>query len=134
MQEPEPDEGSGGVGMSKSLLRVVDGYVNEVMTNFKKEVDEELDDLRRDMNREFDKRITREETLDRFKRLEDAYKIQFNENQGLIATVQQDMDQIFSKFRISSQEMLVINKSFTSSLKQQKGEVAELKEQAKLTS
>ena len=78
--------------MSKSLLRVVDGYVNEVMTSFKKDVDEELDDLKRDMKREFDKRITREETLDRFKKLEDAYKIQFNENQGLIATVQQDMD------------------------------------------
>ena len=119
--------------MSKSLLRVVDGYVNEVMTSFKKEVDEELDDIKRDMKREFDKRITREETLDRFKKLEDAYKIQFNENQGLIATVQQDMDQIFSKFRVSNQEMLMINKSFASSLKLQKGEVAELKEQTKLS-
>ena len=48
--------------------------------------------------------------------------------------MQQDMDQIFSKFRISSQEMLIINKSFTSGLKQQKDEVAELKEQTKLSS
>ena len=59
--------------MSKSLLRVVDGYVNEVMTNFKKEVDEDLDDIRKDMNREFDKRITKEETIERFKKLKDAY-------------------------------------------------------------
>lgn len=48
--------------------------------------------------------------------------------------MQQDMDQIFSKFRISIQEMLIINKSFTSGLKQQKDEVAELKEQTKLSS
>lgn len=52
--------------MSKSLLRVVDGYVNEVMTNFKNEVDEDLDDIRKDINRKFDKCITKEEALDRF--------------------------------------------------------------------